>query len=59
MSGLARSVHMSHVAFSKSASVSAWCPECQKHVTLATLRPWPEGVLAIGECPACRAKLAA
>jgi hypothetical protein len=43
----------------KPAQVSAWCPECQTRVALANLRPWPEGVLAIGECPECRSKLAA
>ncbi|MBM4184239.1 MAG: hypothetical protein FJ207_08415 [Gemmatimonadetes bacterium] len=43
----------------KPAPISAWCDECQKHVELTNLRPWPEGVLAIGECPSCRSKLAA
>ncbi|MEQ1857001.1 MAG: hypothetical protein ABL963_11040, partial [Longimicrobiales bacterium] len=54
-----RSVHMSRVAFLKPAPISAWCRGCQQQVALANLRPWPEGVLAIGECPKCRAKLAA
>lgn len=43
----------------KPGPVSAWCRECQQHVVLTNLRPWPEGVLAVGECPSCRAKLAA
>jgi hypothetical protein len=50
---------MRQASFAKPAPVSAWCTECQKHVALTDLRPWPEGVLVIGECPECRAKLAA
>jgi hypothetical protein len=40
-------------------SLPAWCPRCRQQVTLTNLRPWPEGVLVIGECPQCTAALAA
>jgi hypothetical protein len=43
----------------KPAPVSAWCRMCQKNVVLVNLRPWPEGVLAVGECSECHSKLAA
>jgi hypothetical protein len=39
-------------------SLKTWCPRCREQVTLVNLRPWPEGVLVIGECFRCRAALA-
>lgn len=53
------SIHMRNVSFARPAPVSAWCQKCQKLVALRNLRPGPEGVLAVGECPQCHAKLAA
>ncbi len=50
---------MRNASFAKPYPVSAWCRECQKLVALTNLRPWPEGVLAVGECPQCHGKLAA
>jgi len=39
--------------------IRVWCQTCREHVTLMNLKPWPEGVLAVGECPRCQSKLAA
>jgi uncharacterized paraquat-inducible protein A len=50
---------MPNGSFARLVTVTAWCQQCQKLVALTNLRPWPEGVLASGECPRCHAKLAA
>ena len=42
----------------QSEPVRAWCQSCRSHVTLVNVRPWPEGVLVVGECPKCETSLA-
>ena len=41
-----------------SEPVKAWCQSCRSQVTLMNVRPWPEGVLVVGQCPRCQASLA-
>ncbi|MGD8871151.1 MAG: hypothetical protein PVJ80_06170 [Gemmatimonadota bacterium] len=41
-----------------SEPVRAWCQSCRSHVTLINVRPWPNGILVIGECPSCQSSLA-